>query len=262
MDRENVYAKGSEIGIKSEFKKFIPGQSVDCVIISYENHRLYVLLLKWKGVTFWSLPGGFIYKDEDMDTAAARVLEQRTGLEFPYLTQFHTFGKNNRTDDFDINSLLKTVDQDSPAFMEWLSQRFNTTGYIALINKKNIDLVPDMLSDRCEWLPVDELPKMIFDHRLIIEKAMEKLKIQINYLPIGIELLPERFTMKDLQMLYESLLHKKLDRSNFQRKILKIGILERIEKLKNGGAHKAPYLYRFDKRKYNKLLESGIGYTS
>lgn len=262
MERKNVYAENGESDLKSEFKEFISGQSVDCVILSYKNHRLYVLLLKWKGVTLWSLPGGFIYKDEDMDKAAVRVLKQRTGLDYPYLSQFHTFGKNNRVRGFDIKPLLKLVNQDSPDFVEWILQRFNTTGYIALVNKDRSNPKPDLLSDRCEWIPVDEIPEMIFDHRNIIEKALEKLKIQVNYLPIGINLLPEKFTMKDLQMLYESVLNKKLDRSNFQRKILKIGFLERLGKLKNGGAHKAPYLYRFDKEKYEELLKKGIGFVS
>ncbi len=260
MNRKSFDAERNTQNL-SEFKKFIPGQSVDCVIISYESHQLYVLLLKWKGDTFWSLPGGFIYKEEDIDNAASRVLKQRTGLEFPYLTQFYTFGKNNRTKNFDTSVFLESVKQDSPEVTEWLSQRFITTGYIALVNKSNTRPLPDALSERCEWVPLDELPKMLFDHPLIIEKAMESLLIQINYLPVGIKLLPASFTMKDLQKLYESILKKELDRSNFQRKILKLSILERLEKIKNGGAHKAPYLYRFNKLKYEELLKSGIGFT-
>ncbi len=247
---------------ESEISDFVPGQSVDCVIISYENHRLYVLLLKWKGANLWSLPGGFIYKNENLDDAAARVLKERTGIDYPYLSQFYTFGDQNRRKKDELNKLLKSVNMNSPLMNKWISQRFITTGYIALINKDINDTFPDMLSETCKWFPVEELPVLILDHRNIIKKAMEKLFIHINYLPIGIKLLPEFFTMKDLQKLYESILKKELDRSNFQRKILKLGILTRLEKLKNGAAHKAPYLYRFNQHKYNELLEKGFGFVS
>lgn len=247
---------------ESDLSKLVPGQSVDCVIISFENHRLYVLLLKWKGVGLWSLPGGFVYKDEDLDTAAKRVLKERTRIESPYLTQFYTFGNSNRRDGIEWNILLEMIDSNTTEIKKWISQRFITTGYIALVNKTKHEPVPDEMSEKCEWIPVEELPKLILDHRKIIQKAMKKLIIHINYLPIGIQLLPVAFTMKDLQKLYECILQKKLDRSNFQRKILKLGILTRIEKLRSGGAHKAPYLYSFNELKYGKLLKNGIGFVS
>ena len=247
---------------ESEISKYIPGQSIDCVIISYENHRLYVLLLKWKGTTLWGVPGGFIYNDEDMDTAAERVLKNRTGIESHFLSQFHTFGNSNRRDGFNLKSILKFLRIESSATLNWFNQRFITTAYIALVNKSKNKPIPDEMSSKCEWIPLDEIPELIFDHRFIIDKAIHQLNIHINYLPIGLNLLPECFTMKDLQKLYESILNKQLDRSNFQRKILKLGILERLEKLKSGAAHKAPYLYRFNKPKYEELLKNGIGFTS
>ena len=247
---------------ESEISKYIPGQSIDCVILSYENHRIYVLLLKWKGGNLWGVPGGFIHKDEDMNTAAERVLKNRTGIDSQFLSQFYTFGNSNRREGYNLKNILKNLEMESSVTLNWLTQRFITTAYIALVNKSENKPVPDQMSSKCEWIPLDEIPELIFDHRFIIDKALHQLNIHINYLPIGINLLPESFTMKDLQKLYESIQNKQLDRSNFQRKILKLGILERLEKLKSGAAHKAPYLYRFNKLKYEELLKSGIGFTS
>lgn len=245
-----------------DIDKLIPSNSVDCVIISYENRRLYVLLLKWKGTILWGVPGGFIYKDEDMDQAAERVLKERTGIESPFLSQFHTFGKANRRGGIDLKDFLINLGIKSSAALNWFDQRFITTAYIALVNKSKNIPKPDLLSSECKWIPLDQLPELVFDHRSIINKALEQIEIQINYLPIGINLLQETFTMKDLQTLYESILNKPLYRSNFQSKILKLDILVRLEKLKSGGAHKAPYLYRFDKVKYEELLKKGIGFVS
>jgi hypothetical protein len=221
-----------------------------------------VLLLKWKGVNLWGVPGGFIYKDEDMNIAAKRVLKNRTGIDSPFLSQFYTFGNSNRREGFNLKNILKNLGMESSTTLNWFTQRFITTAYIALVNKSKNKPIPDQMSSNCEWVPLDEIPKLIFDHRFIIDKALKQLNIHINYLPIGINLLQESFTMKDLQKLYESIQNKHLDRSNFQRKILKLGILERLEKLKSGAAHKAPYLYRFNKIKYEDLLKKGIGFTS
>jgi len=250
------------INFESEISKYIPGQSIDCVILSYENHRLYVLLLKWKGANLWGVPGGFIYKDEDMNTAAKRVLKNRTGIDSHFLSQFHTFGNHDRGENSNPISILKILGMESSVTLNWLNQRFITTAYIALVNKNKNKPIPDEMSSKCEWIPLDEIPELVLDHRFIIDKALKQLNIHINYLPIGINLLPESFTMKDLQKLYESILNKHLDRSNFQRKILKLGILERLEKLKSGAAHKAPYLYCFNTLKYEELLKKGIGFTS
>lgn len=107
---------------------------------------------------------------------------------------------------------------------------------------------------------VDSLPKLVFDHNDILEKAIVHLRHQLNYVPLGLSLLPKKFTMQDLQKLYETILGKPIERSNFQRKILKLDILIRREKLMSGAANKAPYLYSFDEKKYNCLIKDGIGF--
>lgn len=241
---------------------FVPGQSIDCVIIGFEDHRLKILILKWKSdFDSWALPGGFIFKNEDLDKAAIRVLKERTGVELPFLEQFKTFGNFDRNKEF---NQLEQINLEglSQGHIEWMKQRFISTGYVSLVDIQKCNPKPDILSEKIDWVALDELPSLILDHHSIVKAAIRFIKNQITYLPIGITLLPERFTMKELQLLYESILEKKLDRGNFQRKMLKLDIFIRHEKQLEGGAHKAPYLYSFDKDKYEKLLEQGFGFSS
>ena len=119
--------------------------------------------------------------------------------------------------------------------------------------------VPDYLSLSCAWWDIDKVPALIFDHKQIIRAALEAMRHHLNYQPIGYNLLPESFTMKSLQSIYETILGRKLERSNFNRKMLSLGILEKKEKLYTGGAHKAPYLYSFNKKEYDRLLKEGFG---
>lgn len=241
--------------------QFVPGHSVDCVIIGFDQDGLKVLVMKWKGRDMHCLPGGFILKEEDLDKAAIRVLKERAGIELPFLEQFSTFGRVDRRDDHSLAHnfrMLKLPD----TTIQWFEQRFITTGFLSLVDMDKCDPMPDMMSESIGWYGIDELPNLIFDHEAIVKKAVQYVQNQINYLPIGITLLPEKFTMKELQHLYESILEKKLDRGNFQRKMLKLGIFIRHEKQHEGGAHKAPYLYSFDYNKYQELMEKGIGFVS
>jgi ADP-ribose pyrophosphatase YjhB (NUDIX family) len=240
----------------------LPGVSIDCVVIGFDLHHLNILLLKFKGEDLWSLPGGFVHIDEDMDRAASRILEERSGIKLPYLKQFHTFGDLNRRDNIPELSSLASYDDRLKEMLPWLEQRFISTGYLSLIDMHNSKPTPDSISESCDWVPLEALPKLIFDHKNIVLKALEQIRNQINYLPLGLSLLPEKFTMKEYQILYEAFLQKKLDRANFQKKMLKLGFLDRHEKQLTGGAHKAPYLYTFNREKYNELLEKGIGYMS
>ena len=243
------------------FKNLLPGQSIDCVIIGYDLEELHILVLKWKGTDNWSLPGGFIQIDEDMDTAAVRILKSRTGLEIAFLDQFFTFGNKDRRNEDELIQGLKIINMNT-SLAQWFKQRFISTGYLSLVNMKECHPKTDILSDACEWKPINKLPKLIFDHDHMVKKALEHIRIHINYLPLFISLLPEKFTMKALQKLYESILQKKLDRGNFQKKMLKLGIFIRLEKQLEGGAHKAPYLYKFDKEKYTDLKNKGTEFIS
>ena len=242
--------------------KYMPGVSIDCVVVGFDLEELHILLLKWKDEELWMLPGGFILLDEDMDQAATRILEQRTGIKLPYLAQFHTFGNVNRREK---NMLSVKTDTHRTFFTEYkafLEKRFISTGYLSLVEMQHCLPTPDIMSDYCTWKSLTSLPKLLYDHREIVDIAMVHLRSRINYMPVGISLLPKKFTMKEFQSLYEQILHKELDRGNFQKKMLKLDFLDRHEKQLTGGAHKAPYLYSFNEKRYNELVEKGIGYIS
>lgn len=248
--------------LKADPDSLLPGVSIDCVVIGFDLKKINILLNKLAGYDFWMLPGGFIYQEEDMDQAASRILEERTGIKLPYLKQFYTFGDVKRRDRTNINLFEGKQDEIHIKFRKFIEQRFISSGYLSLVNMSDCEPSPDILSDECTWHPVHELPELMYDHGEIVDKAMGELRRWINYMPVGISLLPERFTMKDFQILYEQILNKELDRGNFQKKMLKLGFLDRHEKQLSGGAHKAPYLYSFNEDNYNELVEKGIGYIN
>ncbi len=228
-----------------ETTNFVEHISVDCVIFGFHHNKLKVLLLKYPELEIWSVPGGFVFEGENVDDAAHRTLYERTGLEKLFLEQFHTFGNINRTDLNNPHRILLEnrniqVDKD-----HWIYQRFVTVGYYALIDFSLSHSFPDSLNETCNWFEVDNLPKMAFDHKEVVEKGLAFLRKNLDYKIVGSNLLPEKFTMKDLQTLYETILNEKFLRNNFQRKILSLNMLERLEKFYDGSANKAPYLYRF-----------------
>ncbi|MEM9324068.1 MAG: NUDIX domain-containing protein [Bacteroidota bacterium] len=245
----------------------LPGISVDCVVFGYDSQQLHVLLLKWKYEEAWSLPGGFVHSSESLDDAAHRVLDERTGLRSIFLQQFHTFGALGRAasgheSDYDkMRKILERMPLKGQKWdINWFAKRFVSTAYFALVDMRRARPHPDFLSERCEWVSLEEVPDLILDHRMMLDMALQYLRRQLQYLPIGRSLLPERFTMPELQGLYEAILGHPLVRSNFQRKMLNLGTLIRHEKLMTGAANKAPYLYSFDPVIYERLLEEGIGF--
>lgn len=140
----------------------------------------------------------------------------------------------------------------------WNKQRFLSVGFYGLVDFSRLNLVVDVLSDACEWKDIYELPELIMDHRSIFDTALITLRRQLNHEPIGYNLLPEKFTMPELQKLYEIILGKKLNRGNFYRKILSYDILIKLDEIRKGGAHKSPDLYKFDVEKYRVALIKGL----
>jgi hypothetical protein len=183
--------------------------------------------------------------EEDVDQAAQRILQERTGLTDIFLEQFYTFGdmaRNYRAVDEhrDVTEAMGgEVDK-----LNFVDQRFITIGYYALVDYSKVHVNPSGLSDASEWMDVTALPKLFLDHNRIVIKALESLRRSLDEKLVAFELLGDTFTMSELQLVYETILGKRLVRTNFQRKILSLEILERIEKKYTGGAHKAPYLYR------------------
>ena len=222
-------------------RQSLDGNTVDCVILGYQEYQLKVLLLKWKYEDVWSLPGGYIHTDEGLDEAAHRILRDRTGLDSIFLKQFHTFGKKSRelSDTSRHRLLLEKIIRRFPFkepdwLISWAGKRFITTGYFALVNIESTSPQPDFFSEKCVWINIKEVPELLQDHNEIVDGALSYLKKQLNYLPIGLSLLPEKFTMNDMQKLYEAILQRSLDRANFQRKILKLDFLVRLEKQMTG----------------------------
>lgn len=262
MDKRNLTDR-----LIQNIKNYVPGISLDCVVFGYSDGILKVLLLKHLNIDAWALPGGFLPANMEMQDAVDQVLQDRTGLQDVFLTQYHTFSSLNRGWNVNKQSALAIQqlqsmwpDQHKQKLKAWFDQRFISTAFLALIQANKASLSRDFLSECCQWMPISELPDLVLDHKVMIEMALEYLKVRINYLPIGKSLLPDKFTMTDLQTLYESILQKKLDRGNFQRKMLKLGIFERQEKLMTGAANKAPFLYSINDDAYSDLLEQGIGY--
>ena len=238
-------------------KIYQPGISVDCTIFGFHENVLKVLLLKVKQANKWALPGGFIYKEETIDKAAYRVLQERTGVENIFLQQFNAFGDPNRSDaTIHQNRYLEygiKIPKDN-----WLLQRFVTIGFYALIDFTEVDINDANSDEGAEWIDINKLSNLMMDHEAIVLKALESLRTQLAYLPIGRNLLPKKFTMPELQKLYETILDQKLDRRNFQRKMIGFGILNKLTETRKGGAHKAPFLYTFNDKKYQKALKEGL----
>ncbi len=226
-------------------EEYIPNLSYDSVIFGFSGEKLKILILEYHNLKTFALPGGFIKKDEPLDVAVKRGLSERTGLDEIYLEQFHTFGSMVR---FSPEIMRRILEEQGHNYEDhWMLGRFITVGYYALINYENVTPKPDELSDSIGWYDYDQLPELMMDHEEIVKMALEHLRIHLDHKLLSFNLLPERFTMKDLQQVYEAILGESQNRANFQRKMLGLGILERHEKLYSGGSHKAPFLYSFKK---------------
>ncbi|GAB3497159.1 NUDIX domain-containing protein [Spirosoma knui] len=229
---------------------FLPGLAIDLVMFGFHEDQLKILLLAYKNTDLFALPGGFIKETENVNDAARRVLSERTGLHDIYLDQFYVFGDTSRHNAAPLRAIMQAKGI-SPVETHWLLRRFVTVGFYALIDFTKAVPIPDLLSDRCEWYDLGALPPLMLDHEQIVQRALETLQANLDRKLIGFNLLGDTFTMGDLQSLYETILGQKLHRSGFQRKMLSLGILERVEKKFSGGAHKAPYLYRFARGRAN-----------
>lgn len=250
--------------IKAHFLKgqdiYLRHISIDCVIFGFHENELKVLMLKAKHVNKWSLPGGFVLKEENLDNAAQRILKERTGLSKIYLRQFYVFGDPSRSEErnhFEFMKDMKVIAEKS-----WMFDRFISVGYSALVDFTKVQPEADLFSEGSKWFNTHEIPDMILDHSEIFKKALENLQLQLNFQPVGYNLLPLKFTMPELQKLYETILDRKLDRRNFQRKMMGTGILKKLKETKKGVAHKAPFYYKFNLPKYNKALGGGIYFTN
>ncbi len=218
-----------------------PALTVDCVVFGIDDAALKVLLIERAEKPHrgsWALPGGFVGIDEDIAIAAARELQEETGIHKVYLEQLCTFG---------------TPDRDPRG-------RVVTVAYFGLVNR--VDHVPAAASDArsAAWYEVRKLPKLAFDHDQILEVAIERLRSKVRYAPIGFELLPKKFSLTQLQRLYEIVLERELDKRNFRKKVNALGIVVGTGETEKNVKRRAAQLYRFDRRKYKQLQRSGINF--
>lgn len=215
-----------------------PALTVDCVVFGFDGAGLQVLLIK-RGIEpfhgAWALPGGFVRMDEDLECAARRELEEETSLRDVFLEQLYTFG---------------TPDRDPRG-------RVVSVAWYALVRPDQHPAKGDSDASEAAWFLVDALPDLAFDHESILAVALERLRGKIRYQPVGFELLPKRFTLSQLQALYEAILGRSIDKRNFRKKLLAFDFLIPLEEF-TGGAHRPARLHRFDRRKYDALAKRGF----
>jgi len=217
-----------------------PALTVDCVVFGIDEEDLKVLLVRRAQdphADAWALPGGFVNVDEPLEEAARRELREETGIACPYLEQLYTFG---------------AVDRDP-------RERVVSVAYYALVNLRDHRVQAATDAREAAWVSVAGTRGCLaFDHDAILATALERLKGKVRYQPIGFELLPPKFTLRQLQRLYETVLARPLDKRNFRRKVLNMGLLEACGEVQKDVSHRAARLYRFDKRKYAALTRQGF----
>ncbi|TSA37641.1 MAG: NUDIX hydrolase [Porphyromonadaceae bacterium] len=215
--------------------------AVDCVIYGFDNHELKLLLIKRNmepGKGMWSLMGGFSKQNEGLYQAAERVLKQLTGLQNVYLEQLFAYGD---------------VDRDP-------GERVVSVAYYSLIKIEDYD--KDLVKENnAHWRPVSDIPDLVFDHREMVDKALKRLRRRARIQPIGFELLPEKFTMPQLQSLYEAIYQKDLDKRNFCKKIISMDLLDKLDEKDKSSSKKGAFLYRFNPEKYQELVSKGFYFS-
>lgn len=237
----------SDLAIPAKPHTINPNVSVDCVIFGFNDINLEVLLIERSPGNkhdLLALPGNLIYEDETLDKAANRVLFELTNLENIYLEQVYTFGDPNRIGKLKDIEWLKSIRALPEA-------RVITVAYTSLVKKEMYAPTPSGFARNAIWLPVQDVPQLAFDHNDILRKAQDYLKHKIYIEPVGFELLPEKFTIAQLQRLYEVILDETLDKRNFRRKILKTDFVLPLDEKQTGVAHKPAQLYTFDKKKFH-----------
>ncbi len=217
----------------------IDALSIDCLIFGFKKNELDILLVQHgEGISKgkWALPGGWIRYNESIDAAANRILKDLTGVSNIYLEQLRAFGETNRYPD----------------------KRVITIAYYALVKPEDYTLHAGFTAADARWFKLSDIPTLPYDHSSILKAALGHLRHKVRHEPVGFNLLPKKFTLLQLQELYEAILERKLDKPNFRRKLMKMNLLEVCKEKQTDVSHRAASLYRFDKRTYDKLREKGL----
>jgi 8-oxo-dGTP diphosphatase len=216
-----------------------PNLAVDCVVFGLDEEDLKIILIERDKEPYrgkWALPGGFVHIDESLEDAAKRELKEETGIQDVFLEQLYTFGE---------------VDRDP-------RERVVAVAYYALVNLRDHTIQATTDSRNAAWFSVEDVPKLPFDHNRIVDVAHMRLKGKVTYAPIGFELLPKKFTLTQLQRMYEKILDRSIDKRNFRKRILGMGLLKELDEFQMDVAHRAARLYQFDEKKYRQLIERGF----
>ncbi len=216
-----------------------PALAVDCVVFGLDEEDHKVLLIRRGLEPFlgrWALPGGFVHLEETLDEAARRELSEEAGIEKVFLEQLYTFGDPGRDP----------------------RERVVTVAYYALVKLSDHKVRAATDAKEAAWFAVDDLPKLAFDHEAIVEKAIARLREKVRYRPLGFELLPKKFTLTQLQRMYEKILDVALDKRNFRKKVLSTGLLIELDEVEQDVAHRAARLHMFDEKAYRRLEKEGF----
>jgi len=229
------------MGFRYEFER--PGLTVDCVIfgLDLDEDALKVMLIERDVEPYageWAIPGGFVRRDETLMEAATRELAEETGITGVFLEQLYTFGDPKR----DPRGWVVSV------------------AYYALVAPEKHLIHATTDARQARWFRITSLPELAFDHAEILATALSRIRGKLTYAPIGFELLPQKFTVKQLQKLYEIVLGRKLDNRNFRKKIFAMDVLRELGEMQKGVPHRAARLYKFDERKYNQMVKRGLSF--
>jgi 8-oxo-dGTP diphosphatase len=230
--------------MQSQFQPFFKAAlSVDNVIFGFDDNRLKVLLIKRGEVPyrdFWALPGNLVFEDEELEEAAQRVLYELTSLKDVYLEQVKAFGAVDR------HPIGRVV----------------TVAYYSLIRIPDDELPKPRISfaSEAQWFDIREVPHLAFDHDFILASSIRRLQRKVRTQPIGFELLPQQFTLSELQLLYEAILQTPMEKRNFRKKIMALDVLEDVGVSQAGVAHRPARLFAFNAIKYRELVEQGLSF--
>lgn len=214
--------------------------AVDAIVFGYQNNQLYLLLIQQKFGThesYWALPGGLVKNEESLQEAVKRELKEETNVDVNYFEQLFTFGDDIHRDP---------------------RNRVISVAYYALVDPSNLNVKADTDAEHAQWFKINEIPPLAFDHKIILDKAIERLKAKLTYEPVGFDLLPKEFLFSELENLYCTILEKEIDRRNFRKKILSFEIIEETEQFGSSKSGRPAKLFKFNKLKYNNLIKKGF----
>lgn len=215
--------------------------SVDCIILGYHESALKLLVIERGNEPHlgkMAVPGDLVYPNEDVDTAASRVLKDLTGLEDVEMRQTHTYGQVDR------HPIGRVI----------------TVAYQALINIDQYQPIASSWADNVSWVDITEMPDLAFDHTDIVNDALRLLRERVRHQPIGFHLLPQKFTLGELQSLYEAILNKEFDKANFRKRITSMKLLRDTKEMQKDVPHRPARLYTFDTDAYESLLDKGFAF--